>query len=46
MGEWAEQNGRGEKAQISRLPEASSFIYLMDTAKEMAMCNDRNCAQT
>ena len=48
-GKWARQNGRGESAQISRLPrgfpEASRpFIYCMATAKEMAMCNDINCA--
>jgi len=50
-GEWAEQNGGGERAQISRLlrgfPEASqSFIHSMATAKEMAVCNDITCART
>ena len=48
-GVWTEQNGRGEKAQILRLPvgflEASwPFIYCIATAKEMAMCNDVTCA--
>lgn len=40
-GEWAEQNCRGERAQILRLPSLSYRA----TTKEMVMCNEITCTR-